>query len=121
MGSPNPLIEIPADRTPYGACGWVFAIVCLLFILSAYGLWHVAGWTKKHGIAIYSAPNSTTNEITNAAQQALDTAKQAASNQVKIQADQAQKAIQDAAAQELQRRADQAQQDAKAKLQQYLQ
>ena len=111
MDSPEKLFEQSIDRTPYGACFGVVAIVIILFLVAASALWNSAGWVKRQqwsfpGIAVPSAslPNTTDiggqvqnsldNAASSAAQKAADAATQAAKNAAAQQAQNAQNSIQ---------------------------
>jgi hypothetical protein len=112
MAESDPIVP-PADidRTPYGACVGVAAVVLVLFFLAIAGLWKAAGWTKRHGLSFdfnSSAASSASTAASDAAKQALDTAKQAAGDQVKQAADEAVQSAADSAKQAAQDQVNQA-------------
>lgn len=123
MAQKKAFYEQPVDRTPYGSCAWVGAVVAVFFCIAAWGIWHLAGVVKHSSLSL-SLPSihlpSSTSDVHTAADAQTENIRQQVNGAVQQQEQKAVDAASEAAKQEVQDQANKALQSQKSQYEKYL-
>lgn len=123
MAQKKAFYEQPVDRTPYGSCAWVGALVLIFLGVAAWGIWHLAG-VVKHSSLSFSLPSvhlpSSSSDTRTAADAQTESIQQKVNNAVQQQEQKAVDAASEAAKQEVQDQATKAAQSQQSQYEKYL-